>query len=267
MLFAATGLLGCPVETSDGRVGAVKDFLFDDQSWKIRWMAVETGDWLSGRRILIHPSAIAPLDLARPASGRLPMMSMGDTLVIIVGLTKHEIEASPDLREDEPVTDQMQARLYDHYGWDPYWGDTFFGPDAIDPISKPILAETSERPAADMGADSGDGDPHLRSVVEVNGYHVHATDGDIGHVENFIASDINWGIRYLVIATHNWWPGKHVQLAPYAVEDIDWAERRINVNVTRDQVKSSPPWDPLAMADQVAEQQLHRHYGWPGYGW
>lgn len=266
MLFAVTGLLGCPVETSDGRVGAVKDFLFDDQSWKIRWMAVDAGHWLSGRRILIHPSAIAPLDLARPAR-RLPMMSMGDTLVITVGLTKHEIEASPDVREDEPLTDQMQARLYDHYGWDPYWGDTFFGPDAIDPISKPILAETSERPAADMGADSGDGDPHLRSVVEVNGYHVHATDGDIGHVENFIASDINWGIRYLVIATHNWWPGKHVQLAPYAVEDIDWAERRINVNVTRDQVKSSPPWDPLAMADQVAEQQLHRYYGWPGYGW
>jgi hypothetical protein len=109
--------------------------------------------------------------------------------------------------------------------------------------------------------------PHLRSVVEVNGYHVHATDGDIGQVENFLASDVYWDIRYLVIATHNWWPGKHVRLAPYAVKDIDWAERRINVNITRDQVKSSPPWDPLELADQVAEEQLHRHYGWPGYGW
>jgi len=54
----------------------------------------------------------------------------------------------------------------------------------------------------------------------------------------------------------------------HAVKDIHWAERRINVNVTRDRVKSSPScWDPLALADQVAEQQLHRHYGWPGYGW
>ena len=81
----------------------------------------------------------------------------------------------------------------------------------------------------------------------MNGYHVHAIDGDIGHVENFLADDVNWDIRYLVIATHNWWPGKHVRLAPYAVKDIDWAGRRINVNVTRDQVKSSPSWDPLAL--------------------
>ncbi len=270
MLFAVTGLLGCAVETSDGRVGAVKDFSFDDQSWKIRWMAVEAGHWLSGRRILIHPSAIDPLDLARPASGRLPMMGGAETPVVFVQLTKRQIETGPDVREHEPVTRRLQARLHDHYGWDPYWGDTFFGFDAIDPISKPILAETNEtreRPPADMGADSDEGDPHLGSVVDVNGYHVHAIDGDIGHLENFLADDVNWDIRYLVIATHNWWPGKHVRLAPYAVKDIDWAGRRINVNVTREQVKSSPSWDPLALTDQVAEQQLHRHFGWPGYGW
>ena len=113
----------------------------------------------------------------------------------------------------------------------------------------------------------GDGDPHLRSVVSVNGYHVHATDGELGHVENFLADDANWDIRYLVIATRNWWPGKHVRLAPYAVKEIDWSEERINVNVTRDQVKSSPAWDPLAMTDNIGEQHLHRHFGWPGYGW
>jgi hypothetical protein len=98
-------------------------------------------------------------------------------------------------------------------------------------------------------------------------YHVHATDGDLGHVESFLADDVNWDIRYLVIATRDWWPGKHVQLAPFAVKDIDWSKHRVNVDVTRDQVKSSPAWDPLALADQVGEQQLHRHFGWPGYGW
>ncbi len=107
----------------------------------------------------------------------------------------------------------------------------------------------------------------MRSVAEVKGYHVHATDGDIGHVENFLADDANWDIRYLVVATRNWLPGKHVQLAPYAVRAIDWAERRIDVNVTREQVKSSPDWDPIALADQIAQQQYHRHFGWPGYGW
>ena len=268
MLFAIAGLNGCPVEASDGRIGSVKDFLFDDQSWKVRWMVVDTGNWLPGRQVLIHPSAIAPLDLALPVKRVLPMMSMGDTLVVSVRLTKQQIEASPEAREDEPVTKQMETDLYDHYGWDPSWGATNFGASAIAaPLLEPLIfSEAAARQAADTESHRGEGDPHLRSVASVNGYHVHATDGDLGHVENFLADDVNWDIRYLVIATRGWWPGKHVQLAPFAVKDIDWSEHRINVNVTRDQVKSSPAWDP-AMADQVGEQQLHRHFGWPGYGW
>ena len=74
------------------------------------------------------------------------------------------------------------------------------------------------------GRDRSEGDPHLRSVASVNGYHVHATDGDLGHVENLLADDVKWDIRYLVIATRDWWPGKHVRLAPFAVKDIDWSE-------------------------------------------
>ena len=131
MLFAVTGLHGCPVEAGDGHVGSVKDFLFDDQSWKVRWMVVDTGDWLPGRQVLIHPSAIAPLDLGLPVKRVLPMMSMGDALVVSVRLTRQQIEASPEAREDEPVTKQMETDLYDHYGWDPSWGTTNFGASAI----------------------------------------------------------------------------------------------------------------------------------------
>ena len=267
MLFAITGLQRCPVEGIDGRVGTVKDFLFDDHSWKIRWMVVDTGYWLPGRRILIHPSVIVPLDLAEPADRVLPMMSWGETLAISVRLTKAQIEASPEAQEDQPVTKQMEAQLYDYYGWDPSWGTAYFGPNAIvtSPAGPPIFAAAAARQAAGMEAHPGDGDQHLRSVVAVNGYHVHATDGELGHVENFLADDANWDIRYLVIATRNWWPGKHVRLAPYAVKEIDWSEERINVNVTRHQVKSSPAWDPLAMTDNIGEQHLHRHFGWPGY--
>ena len=76
------------------------------------------------------------------------MMSGAETPVVSVQLTKRQIETSPDAREHEPVTQRLQARLHDHYGWDPYWGDTFFGYDAIDPISKPILPklESVRRP-------------------------------------------------------------------------------------------------------------------------
>jgi PRC-barrel domain protein len=264
MLFAVSGLEGCPVRASDGGdVGTVKDFLFDDRTWKISWMAVGAGHWLPGRRALIHPSAIAPLTL--PPKPRLPMMSPGEALELTVNLTKDEIEAGPHLGEDEPVTRDMEALLYDYYGWDPYWGATHFG-GAVLPNAEARIVADAVRRDTQTETPPVDGGDHLRSVVEFKGYYVHALDGDIGHVENLLADDANWEIRYLVIATRNWWPGKVVQLSPYAVKDIDWFGEHINMNVTRDQVRSAPAWDPLAMTDQVREEQFHRHFGWPGYG-
>jgi hypothetical protein len=263
MLFAVSGLEGCPVRASDGEVGAVKDFLFDDETWTIRWMAVDTGHWLPGRQIFIHPSAIAPLTL--PPKPRLPMMSPGETLELTVNLTKKQIEAGPHSREDEPVTSDMEALLYDYYGWDPYWGATHFG-GAVLPNAESRIVGDAVRRDADAEMPPVDGVDHLHSVTEFKGYYVHALDGDIGHVENVLADDANWEIRYLIIATRNWWPGKIVQLSPYAVEDVDWFGERINMNVSRDQVRSAPAWDPLALADEAREDELHRHFGWPGYG-
>jgi hypothetical protein len=263
MLFAVSGLEGCPVRASDGDVGAVKDFLFDDETWKIRWMAVDTGHWLPGRRVFIHPSAIAPLEL--PPKPRLPMMSQGETLELTANLTREQIEAGPHTRADDPVSKQMEALLYDYYGWDPYWGATHFG-GAVLPNAEARIVGDAVRREADAEIPPLDGSDHLHGVVSFKGYYVHALDGDIGHVENVLADDTNWEIRYLVIATRNWWPGRVVQLSPYAVKDIDWFGQHINMNVSRDQVRSAPAWDPLAMADEVSEEELHRHFGWPGYG-
>ena len=111
MLFAVSGLQGAEVRATDGEVGAVRDFLFDDATWKIRWMAVDAGDWLPGRRVFIHPSAIAPLAL--PPKPQLPMMSPGETLALTVNLTRQQIEAGPHAREHDPVTRDMEALLYD----------------------------------------------------------------------------------------------------------------------------------------------------------
>ena len=269
MLFAITGLLGCPVRTEGGHAGTVKDYLFDDQNWRIRWMVVDTGAWLPGRKILIHPSVIEPLVSQPPWSGGFGMGLNVDTLAVSVALTQDEIKASPDASEDQPVTQQMEDRLYDYYGWDPIWGATNFGTNAISsPISAPpMFADARGHGKIEAETHPGDGDSHLRSVSSVKGYHVEATNGEIGHVENFLIDEADWHIRYLVIATRNWWPGEHVQLAPYAVEAVDWVQKHIALNVTREQVKSSPEWDPAAAASVLGERALHRHYGWPGYGW
>ena len=263
MLFAVSGLEGCTVRASDGEVGAVKDFLFEDRTWKVRWMAVDAGHWLPGRRVFIHPSAIAPLTL--PPKPKLPMMSMSEMLTLTVNLSRREIEAGPHSGEDESVNSDMEALLYDYYGWDPYWGASHFRAALSSDAESRIVADEVRR-EADAERPPVDGVDRLHSVAEFKGYAVHALDGDIGHVENLLADDSNWEIRYLVIATRNWWPGKIVQLSPYAVKDIDWFGEQANMNVTRDQVRSAPPWDPLAMVDGASEDELHRHFGWPGYG-
>jgi hypothetical protein len=110
-------------------------------------------------------------------------------------------------------------------------------------------------------------DSHLRSLSEVTGYDIQASDGAIGHLESVLLEDDVWDIRYLIIDTKNWWPGQHVLLSPYAVQDVELSKRQIFLNVSCEQVKASPPWAPLDLIDQAYEKRLHRHYVWPGYGW
>jgi len=108
-----------------------------------------------------------------------------------------------------------------------------------------------------------DVDPHLRSIVEVTGYHVHATDGSIGYVENFLVDSESWVIRYLTIDTSNWWFGQHVLISPHAVKEVDWTARYIRLDIARVQVKASPPWNPTIPIDEEFEEQLYSHYDWP----
>jgi len=259
MLFVGSALKGYAIEASDGRIGTVSDLLFDDRTWKMRWVVVDTGGWLTGRKVLVHPSAIRHVDHERQ---ELP-----------VSLTKAQVKNSPDILSDEPVSQRMEANLYDYYGCDPLWGGQYLGAGAMtgilmSPSLDRRLHEAGDfRLHSDFKRQADEGDTHLRSIAAVKGYHIHATDGEIGHVENFLVDDASWDIRYLIVDTRNWWPGQHVLISPYAVQKISWSEHEVWLDVSRDQVKASPPWDPLAIIDQLYEKRLHSHYSWPGYGW
>jgi hypothetical protein len=258
MLIAGSALKGYAIEASDGEIGTVKTLLFDDTTWKIRWLVVDTGNWLSGRRVLVHPSAVGTPD---HEGQHLP-----------VRLSRAQVEASPTIEQDRPVTMQMQSDVYGYYGWIPHWEPNFYRPVGFG-VQPGIFSDRDAtypgrgalQEAVQMVAD--DGDPHLRDMTALRGYHIHATDGAIGHVENFLMDDAAWAVRYLIVDTSNWWPGEHVLIAPCAVNDIDWGAREVRLNVTRDQVKTSPKWDPAEIVERGYERQLHSHYGWHGYGW
>lgn len=271
MLQVSSALKGYAIAAKDGAIGTISDFLFDQTTWTVRWMVVDTGTWLTGRMVLIHPSAADHVDHERRQ--------------IDVALTRKQVEDSPDIRHDRPVSQQMQSGLYGYYGWDPYWNngisgagsfgsglyaDELFGGGmgGIGGVTGQAVREPPSHPGLpgdDGGQTLDDGDPNLRSTNEITGYHAHASDGSIGHVEDVLLDDQNWAIRYLALNTSNWWVGQHVLISPHAITGIDWSDRSIELSVTRDRVKTSPSWDRTNNIDGTFGRRLHEHYDWPNY--
>ena len=219
MLWNISGLHGYSIKASDGEIGSVSDFLFSDADWRIKWLVADTGNWLPGRRVLLHPSLFGEPD--------------AELRQFAVRLTRRQVEDSPHISKDKPVSRQMEERLHDYYGWDPTWGASFALSGAMAGAMSEPLYESGRR------TDASHGDPYLRSAAEVSGYHVHATDGDIGHVDGFLIGDEGWTIRYLKIETSNWWLGETVLISPRAIRKIDWSERMATVKLTRAEIKAS----------------------------
>ena len=108
-------------------------------------------------------------------------------------------------------------------------------------------------------------DPYLRSTNDVTGHHIQAADGEIGHVEDFIIDDETWAIRYLIINTQNWWPGKKVLVSPRWIERVSWLESKVFVNLARETIRQAPEYTEVSLLTRDYETELHRHYNRQGY--
>jgi hypothetical protein len=241
-MLLASEVLGLAIEAKDGRIGRVSDLLFDDRGWTIRWAVVDTGDWLPGRSVLLPPSRLAVADL--------------DRSVLRVDLTRAQVQQSPELSHDLPVSRHYEQVIFDYYGWSPYWVPGFPG---FTPFEPPLYA-AGEKPMPLEPA----GDPDLHSIVDTKGYTVEARDGAIGHVEDFLVEDHAGAIRYVVVDTRNWWPGKKVLVAPHWVESIRWSERVIHFDTTRARISAAPQYDRKTLGRDY-EERLHAHYDMPTY--
>ena len=206
-------LTGCALAATDGEIGKVREMYFDDANWTMRYLVVTAGSWLTGRDVLIAPRALGEVDAQ---SG-----------IIAVRLTQEQIRNAPSIDSDQPVSRHFEQQYFQHYGWDPYWAmpggaGMMLVPSALAPA--PAFAPPPE--SAEDHLPEPAGDPHLRSSQEVRKYEIRAQDGELGHVSDFVLDDADWRIRYLVIATRNWLPGKHVLLAPEWIESISFSKRR-----------------------------------------
>jgi sporulation protein YlmC with PRC-barrel domain len=252
MLRNVKDLRGYAIRATDGVIGKVDDFFFDDEDWGIRYLVVDTGRWLSGRKVLISPIALGH---AGWMGRQLP-----------VALTRAQVERSPDIDTRKPVSRQHEAQYFGYYGYPYYWGGAgLWGMGAY-----PGDLTTQDRIEEDLKAHGPYTTPtaddcHLRSSNAVIGHHITARDGDIGHLEDLLVDDHSWAIRYLIVKTSNWWGGHRVLVPPQWIEDVSWSEAKVSVDLTRQAVKDAPLYNSAAELDRQREQAVYEHYGRPGY--
>lgn len=245
MLRSLNNLVGFSLGATEGEVGKVHSFLFEAPGWHVRYFVVDTGRWWPGRKVLISLNAVDQPDW--------------QDRIFHVNLSKEQVRNAPEIDTEKPVARQRELELHRHYGWMPYWGPVHglavapeHHPETQAQQGTAILVETS-------------GESNLRSSREVTGYRIHATDGPIGHVEDFVISDEDWIIRYLVVDTRTWLSGKSVLISPDWVRDIDWEEHEVWVDVPRQTIEDSPPYDPSAPVNREYEMRIYDYYGRPKY--
>lgn len=261
MLRSIDSINGYTITDRNGEaVGQVYDFYFDDHTWTIRYLVVDTGVWLPGRKVLISPQALGEPE-------------WGGGVSLPVNLTKEEIENSPPVDVDRPVSRQSEAALSGHYGWPAYWNDvTFFDANAVGMPAETYVRSRQDaaeaeaaRPVTAEPQRELVTDPDLRSIEEVTNYYIQASDGDIGHVDDFVIDTANWTIQYMIIDTRNWWPGKRVLIAPTWIANISWEESKVYVDLTRETIKNAPEYDPATPVNREYESRLYDYYGRPYY--
>ncbi len=257
MLHTFTDLKHCSLAATDGDIGSVDDLYFDDQSFTVRYLVVDTGTWLPGRKVLISPRCLR--------------QEQANDRKLAIGLSRQQVKDSPDIDAERPIERKDEVALATYYGYPNYWGGPYRWGDLPYPELNALSGFTPARHsegaavAEEIRARAEQSvNPHLHSAEDLTGYAIQAADGSIGHVEEWLIDDRDWAIRYLVIDTVNWLPGKKVLVASNWIKHISYDDSMVFVDMTREAIKNAPEYDPNRL-DRDYEDQLHRHYGKPGY--
>jgi hypothetical protein len=247
MLRSLKDLERYTISASNGDVGKVVNFLLEDEHWTIRYLVAETDGLINGRQVLISPISFRKADW--------------ETRHFHVALTMEKVKKSPSVNTHIPISRQYERDYYRYYGYPYYWG--YLGLWGMGGYPG-LLADNKWDESPNEHSDKA-GDVHLRSVEEVRGYHIQGNDEGIGHIIDFIVDDESWEVRYLVIDTSNWWFGKKVLVSPHWASQINWAEKKVYLDLSQKAIKSSPVWDPTEAINREYESRLYDYYGRPVY--
>ena len=244
MLSTAKTLAGYKLHCLDGEIGKAEEFYFDDRHWTIRYLVANTGNWLTGRKVLLSPYVLTAVNK--------------EEKYISVNLTEKQIENSPPLDSDKPVSKQFEELYSVYYGLPMYWN----GPDIWG--ASPYIARDPQMLRTSIPGEKS-WDHHLRSTAAVIGYSIQASDGEIGNVKDFIIDVENWTIRYLLVDTGKWLPGKKVLISLLWVERVSWDLSKVFVDISREAIKESPEYSEESLITRDYEARLCKHYNRQGY--
>ncbi len=243
MLRSASEMIGYRLRAEDGEIGECQDLLFDDRLWTVRYMVADTAGWLTDRKVLISPIA-----LAAPAWSEREFA---------VRHRRSEIENSPILESELPLNRDFERRSAAHYGQLPYWiGDRMWGlhafPNQLYSLAR-AEAAAIETPASDQRT--------LRSLKEVTEYQVQASDGPVGHIADFLLDDKDWSTRYLVIKGDSRLRKNWALIPPRWVESANWRDRQLRVDLTRSSWQDAPGYQPSGPLSAATELELEAYFG------
>jgi sporulation protein YlmC with PRC-barrel domain len=255
MLRSWKEITGYDILAADGKVGKVYDFYFDGKEWVVRYLVVDTGPWILGRKVLIIPSALTKPDW--------------NTQTLPVNLTREQVKNSPDVNTRKTVSQQELDDLHNYYGWPKYRSP-------IPPVTgaPPKIVEESvtsfdpQSTQANVVKESErmrqpQGDANLRIATEVVGYKLVGKDGYLGKVDDFILDDNTWNVRYLVLDTNSKekLEGKKTLIAPLWIHGIRHTKAKINIDLEKKDVENSPVFDPEAPINRKQEEVLYDYHG------
>jgi sporulation protein YlmC with PRC-barrel domain len=231
-------LIGFTIGAKDGEIGKVKEFYFDDETWTIRYIIVETGSWLFGRKVLLSPMAL--------------LMPDWENNVFPTNLTMEQVKNSPSIDTEKPVSRQQELELYAYYPWGGYWGAGLYAGGIQLPVSHHEKDGTTK--------NEPKGDQHLRSTEQVTDYDIRATDGYIGGLEDFLVDDNSWKIDYMVVDVGRWLLERKVLISPKWITQIKWITTEVFVSASVEQVKNSPEYNTNIPLNEIYEALLFNHY-------
>ena len=251
MIRSVNDLEGFAIGATDGAIGKVTDFYFDDEAWVVRYAVVDASAWL-GREVLLSPYSMGEPDWGRE--------------VLPVTITKEQVKNSPGFDADEPISRRYERSYLRYYGYPYYWGGSGLWGEHGHPGALARLGEGEYCPYPRApSANESNADPHLRSCNAMTGYHLDASDGEIGHVQGFLVDDHSWSIRFIIVNSSNWWLGHHVLVSPKWIQDVSWSQSSARVNLARQAIKDAPAYDSDTDVGRDAEVSIYNHYGRNGY--